>query len=61
MKQMNKGAQPVVDGQPSAEFVERRPSTKGNSCQLTVTGAQRLEASSSGLARVREAVARDNT
>ena len=55
MKRMNKGAQPEISGQPPAEFVEKRPPAKGNCAQTTVTGTQRLEASSNGLNRVREA------
>jgi hypothetical protein len=41
MKRANKGAQPGYTGQPPAEFVEKRPSAKGNSLQATVTGTQR--------------------
>ena len=47
MKRTNNGAQP--DGQPLVEFVEKRPSAKGNPEQTTVTGTQRPEAVSSEL------------
>lgn len=60
MKRTNKGAQPDSFGQPPAEFVERRPSAKGNTGQTTVTGTQGPEAASSGLFRVREAAKRDS-
>ena len=56
MKRANKGAQPVYTGQPPAEFVEKRPPAKGNSGQATVTGTQRLEATSSVQFGVREDV-----
>lgn len=59
MKRTNNGAQPQINGQPLAEFVEKRPPTKGNSDQTTVTSTQRLESTSSGLGRVREAARRD--
>ena len=59
MKRTNKGAQPDRWGQPPAEFVEKRPSAKGNPGQTTVTGTQGPEAASSGLDRVREAAKRD--
>lgn len=58
MKRTNNGAQPE-HGQPPAEFVERRPSAKGNPGQTTVTGTQGSEAASSALGRVREAAKRD--
>lgn len=60
MKRANKGEQPESMGQPPAEFVERRPTAKGNTGQPTVTGAQGPEAASSGLSRVREAAKRDS-
>ncbi len=56
MKRMNKGAQPEINGQPPAEFVEKRPSAKGNYVQPTVTGTQRPEATAIDLNKVREAV-----
>ena len=59
MKRMNKRAQPVICGQPLAEFVEKSPPAKGNSVQATVTSTQRLEAASIGLNGVREAAKRD--
>lgn len=59
MKRTNKGVQPDRWGQPPAEFVEKRPSAKGNPGQTTVTGTQGPEAASSGLDRVREAAKRD--
>ncbi|MCK4622971.1 MAG: group II intron reverse transcriptase/maturase, partial [Desulfuromonadales bacterium] len=59
MKRTNNGAQPKASGQPPAEFVEKRPPAKGNSEQTTVTSTQRLESTSSGLYRVREAAKRD--
>jgi hypothetical protein len=55
MKRTNKGAQPGSIGQPLAEFVERRPSAKGNSGQASVNGTQRPQAALSVLDRVREA------
>lgn len=60
MKRTNKGAQPEEMGQPPAEFVERRPTAKGNAEQTTVTGTQGPEAASSGLFRVREAAKWDS-
>jgi hypothetical protein len=42
MKRANKGTQPI-GGQLPAEFVEKRPSAKGNTGQTTVTGTQWLE------------------
>ncbi|MDZ4169954.1 MAG: group II intron reverse transcriptase/maturase, partial [Coriobacteriia bacterium] len=59
MKRANKGAQPGDPGQPSAERVERRPSTKGNSGQPTAGGTQGPKAALDGLDRVREAARRD--
>jgi hypothetical protein len=59
MKRTNKGVQPDRCGQPPAEFVEKRPSAKGNPGQTTVTGTQGPEAASGGLDRVREAAKRD--
>ena len=41
MKRANKGAQLGYSSQPPAEFVEKRPSAKGNSLQAAVTGTQR--------------------
>jgi group II intron reverse transcriptase/maturase len=48
------------EGQPSAEFVERRPKAEGNSGQATVTGTQGPKEASSALSRVREAAKRDS-
>lgn len=48
------------EGQPPAEFVERRPKAEGNTGQTTVTGTQWPESTSSGLSRVREAAKRDS-
>lgn len=59
MKRTNKGVQPENNGQPPAEFVEKRPSAKGNSEQTTVTCTQGQEAALIGLARVREVAKRD--
>jgi RNA-directed DNA polymerase len=59
MKRANKDTQPNSTGQPSGELVEKRPPTKGNTGQTTVTGTQGSEAASSGLSRVREAAKRD--
>lgn len=59
MKRTNNGVQPEKNGQPPAEFVEKRSSAKGNSDQTTVTGTQKPESTSSGLDRVREAAKRD--
>ena len=44
MKRANKGAQLGYSSQPPAEFVEKRPSAKGNSLQPAVTGTQRPKA-----------------
>jgi len=60
MKRTNKGAQPRQQGQPPAEFVERRPVAKGNPVQTTMTGTQRPEPVLSALDRVREAAKRDS-
>jgi RNA-directed DNA polymerase len=46
--------------QSSAEFVEKRPSAKGNTGETTVTKTQSLEPASSGLSRVREAAEKDS-
>lgn len=59
MKRTNKGAQPVQDGQPPAESVEKRTVAEGNPAQATACGTQRPESASSGLSRVREAARRD--
>lgn len=59
MKRTNNGVQPQINGQTPAEFVEKRSPAKGNSDQTTVTSTQRLESTSSGLGRVREAAKRD--
>jgi group II intron reverse transcriptase/maturase len=59
MKRANKGAQPEQTGHPPAEFVEKRPSAKGNRVQPTVTETQRSETATNGLDRVREAAKRD--
>src|SRR6266568_2574478 len=48
------------EGQPPAEFVERRPSAEGNTGQTTVTGTQGPESALSGLSSVREAAKRDS-
>jgi RNA-directed DNA polymerase len=48
------------EGQPPAEFVEKRPRAEGNTGQPTVTGPQGPESASSGLSRVREAARRDS-
>ena len=61
MKQTNKGTQPSTDGQLPAESVEKRPSAKGNPCQLPVPGIQGLEPTLSRLARIREAARRDSS
>jgi hypothetical protein len=55
MKRANKGRQPEVTGERPAEFVEKRPSAKGNPGQTTVTGTQSSESATSGLDRIREA------
>lgn len=47
-----------IEGQLSAEFVEKRPKAEGNTGQTTVTGTQKPEPASSGLSRVREAAKR---
>jgi group II intron reverse transcriptase/maturase len=59
MKQTNKGVQPQRNGQPPAEFVERRNVAEGNPGQTTATGTQSPQAALIGLDRVREAVRRD--
>lgn len=59
MKRANKGRQPEVTGERPAEFVEKRPSAKGNPGQTTVTGTQSSESALSGLDRIREAAKRD--
>jgi len=48
------------EGQPPAEFVEKRPTAEGNTGQTTVTVTQRAESASSALSRVREAAKRDS-
>jgi group II intron reverse transcriptase/maturase len=48
------------EGQPPAEFVERRPKAEGNTGRTTVTGTQGPKSASSGLSRVREAAKRDS-
>ena len=48
------------EGQPPAEFVERRPKVEGNSGQTTVIGTQGPIEASSALSRVREAAERDS-
>lgn len=50
-----------IKSENSAETVERRTVTKGNSNGQTTTKAQDLEALSSGLVRVREAASRDRS
>ena len=59
MKRTNKGVQSRQGrDQPPAEFVEKRPSAKGNLVQTTVTGTQGPEAAPIELIRVREATQR---
>lgn len=60
MKQANKGDQLPKGDHALEESVEKRPPAKRNSCQTTVTGTQGLEASLSGLARVRKAAQKDS-
>jgi RNA-directed DNA polymerase len=59
MRRTNKGAQPHQDGQPPAEFVEKRPVAEGNPEQATAYGTQGPKDALSGLDRVREAARRD--
>ena len=59
MKRTNKGAQPQHNGQPPAEFVEKRTVAEGNPEQATANGTQGPQAASSALDRVREAARRD--
>jgi len=49
-----------IDGQPPAEFVEKRPKAEGNSGQTTVIDTQGSSGASSALSRVREAAKRDS-
>ena len=49
-----------IDGQPPAEFVEKRPKAEGNSGQATVIDTQGSNEASSALSRVREAAKRDS-
>jgi hypothetical protein len=49
-----------IEGQPPAEFVEKRPRAEWNTGQPAVTGTQGPESASSGLSRVREAARRDS-
>jgi len=49
-----------IDGQPPAEFVEKRPKAEGNSGQTTVIDTQGSNEASSALSRVREAAKRDS-
>jgi len=49
-----------IEGQPPAEFVEKRPRAEGNTGQTTVTGTQGPESALSGLSRVREAARKDS-
>jgi group II intron reverse transcriptase/maturase len=49
-----------IEGQPPAEFVERRPKAEGNSGQTTVIGTQGPIEASSALSRIREAAERDS-
>jgi group II intron reverse transcriptase/maturase len=51
---------PNNEGQPPAEFVEKRPKAEGNSGQTTVTDTQGSKEASSALSRVREAAKRDS-
>lgn len=51
---------PNNEGQPPAEFVERRPKAEGNSGQATVIDTQGSKIASSALSRVREAAKRDS-
>ena len=48
-----------IEGQPPAEFVEKRPMAEGNTGQTTVTDTQGSKIASSALSRVREAAKRD--
>jgi RNA-directed DNA polymerase len=48
------------EGQPPAEFVEKRPKAEGNTGQTTVTDTQGSKIASSDLFRVREAAKRDS-
>jgi RNA-directed DNA polymerase len=59
MRRTNKGAQPRQNGQPPAEFVEKRPVAEGNPEQATAYGTQGPKDALSGLDRVREAARRD--
>ena len=59
MKRTNKGAQPQHNGQPPAEFVEKRTVAEGNPEQATANGTQGPQAASSALDRGREAARRD--
>ena len=49
-----------IEGQPPAEFVERRPKAEGNSGQATAIDTQGSKEASSALSRVREAAKRDS-
>ena len=48
------------EGQPPAEFVEKRPKAEGNTGQATVIDTQGSKEASSALSRVREAAKRDS-
>ncbi|MFA4846377.1 MAG: group II intron reverse transcriptase/maturase [Patescibacteria group bacterium] len=48
------------EGQPPAEFVEKRPKAEGNTGQATATDTQGSKIASSELSRVREAAKRDS-
>lgn len=49
-----------IEGQPPAEFVEKRPKAEGNTGQATVIDTQGSKEASSALFRVREAAKRDS-
>ena len=60
MKRANKVHNQNNEGQPPAEFVEKRPKAEGNTGQTTVTDTQGSKEASSALSRVREAAKRDS-
>jgi len=49
-----------IEGQPPAEFVEKRPRAEGNTGEATVFDTQGSKEASSALSRVREAAKRDS-
>ncbi len=61
MKRTNKDAQLARTGQPSAEFVEKRTSAKGNSIRPSSAWTQSRIPETCGLTRVRKAAERDST